>query len=85
MHPDCILPDPAPRCSLCGWEQRRAHPDPWVDVSSLPTDLDVFHLEDSVGHLLASERFVEVAQGCGVSDVVFTEVATAPPVKAPRG
>ncbi|WP_164020251.1 double-CXXCG motif protein [Pyxidicoccus trucidator] len=85
LHPDCYLPDPAPPCALCGREDVRVHPAPWVDAASLPTDLDVFRLEDNSMYILASERFVEVAQGCGVSDVVFTEVATAPPVKAPRG
>jgi hypothetical protein len=60
------------------------HPEPWVDASSLPTDLDVFRIEDTLMHILASERFVEIAQSLGASDVVIKEVATAPPARAAR-
>jgi hypothetical protein len=56
-----------------------------VDALSLPTDVDVFRLEDNPLRILATERFVEVARNCGVSDVVFTDVATAPPARASRG
>jgi uncharacterized double-CXXCG motif protein len=84
LHPDCILPDPAPPCAVCGRQSWAAHPDPWVDASSLPADLDVFRLEDAMMHILASERFVELANSLGASDVVFKEVATAPKGKAVR-
>jgi uncharacterized double-CXXCG motif protein len=78
LHPDCLLPRPPP-CGLCGRQDWRVPPDFWVESSSLPTDLDVFHLEDAVAHLLASERFVEVVLRLGTSDVLFREVQTAPP------
>ncbi|MFP2924823.1 double-CXXCG motif protein [Pyxidicoccus sp. 3LG] len=84
LHPDCILSSPVPPCALCGRDGRSVHPAPWLDAASLPTGLDVFHPEDAPMLILVSERFVEIAQGCGVSDVVFTEVATAPGDEASR-
>ncbi len=56
----------------------------WLDAESLPADLDVFRLEHAVTRFIASERFVEVAQSCGASDVVFKEVATEPPGQRAR-
>jgi uncharacterized double-CXXCG motif protein len=79
LHPDCFPPDRAPPCSLCGVQEWWMPKESWLDAASLPDDLDVFRLEDAVTRFIASERFVEVAQSCGPSDVVFKEVATEPP------
>lgn len=78
LHPDCVLPAPAPPCTLCGFKEPSVHPEPWVDAASMPTDLDVFRLEDAVMNFIVSERFIEIAKSCGASDVVFKDVATGP-------
>jgi len=78
LHPDCLPPDRGPPCPVCGVQDWWMPKEYWLDAASLPADLDVFRLEDALTRFLASERFVEVAQSCGVSDVVFKEAATEP-------
>ncbi|MBZ4416132.1 double-CXXCG motif protein [Myxococcus sp. RHSTA-1-4] len=85
LHADGRFPPPAPPCSVCGWQDLSAYFSSRVEVSSFPADLDVFYLRDAPLHILATERFVEIAQSCGPSDVVFKEVETEPPGKHARG
>ncbi|NMO17603.1 hypothetical protein HPC49_18305 [Pyxidicoccus fallax] len=80
LYPDGRFPPPpALPCSVCGWQDLSAYFSSRVELSSLPADLDVFHLVDAPLRILATERFVEIAQSCGASDVVFKEVETEPP------
>lgn len=75
FHPDCLPPDrppPCPKCERRGWKLPES---PLLRADSLPTDLDVFRLEDFLTLIVASERFVEAARRLGYEeDLVFREL-----------
>lgn len=75
VHPDCLPPDPPPRCETCG-RRPISRPRPLIlDLASLPTDLDIFRLADFMTAIVVTERFVEAVQRLGCEDIKFTELA----------
>lgn len=75
MHPDCLPTDRPPPCTKCGRRGWRRPDDLILSAASLPTDLDVFRLEDFLTTIIASERFVETVRRLGYEqDIVFREL-----------
>ncbi|NNC21501.1 hypothetical protein HJC22_37920 [Corallococcus exiguus] len=74
LHPDCIGEWKTPACELCGKpESFSLPPKRWLLRSSIPEGIDVFGIEGANPRVV-SERFVEVLQRLGPSDVHYQEL-----------
>ncbi|XXF77581.1 double-CXXCG motif protein [Myxococcaceae bacterium GXIMD 01537] len=73
LHPDCLPRDPRPDCARCGGGGVTFPDAPLLDASSLPSDRDLFRLQDA-GTLVASERFVEATRRLGLDGLAFEEL-----------
>lgn len=74
FHPDCLPPDRKPPCVKCGNESLTLPERFWLDVSSLPSDLDVFRFLAAPGFIIATERFVEAVRYLELDGVIFQEL-----------
>ena len=70
-HPDCLPPNPKPPCPRCGRRGLRLPDDLLLDLRTLPTDLDVFRLEDFSTVIVCTERFSETCRRLGLNGVAF--------------
>ncbi|MFP2931662.1 double-CXXCG motif protein [Pyxidicoccus sp. 3LG] len=74
LHPACFPQDLKPPCPTCGNPRDKRLPDPIIlDAATLPTDVDVFRLEEIPGYILVTERFVDAVAGLGLDGVKFQE------------
>ncbi|HEX8440916.1 double-CXXCG motif protein [Archangium sp.] len=75
-HPDCLPPDRKPPCPRCGRLGLSLPKELLLDMSTLPTDLDLFRLEDFSTVLVCTERFVEACQRLGLDGITFLPLPT---------
>jgi uncharacterized double-CXXCG motif protein len=79
VHPDCLPADrraPCTKCERKGWT-RPPESELILDAATLPTDLDLFRLEDFLTTIIATERFVEAVRRLGYEqDIAFRELLT---------
>jgi uncharacterized double-CXXCG motif protein len=75
-HPDCLPPDRKPPCSRCGRIGLKRPDDLLLDASTLPSDRDLFRLEDFSGVIVCTERFVDACKRLGLDGVAFHPVAS---------
>ncbi len=71
VHTDCLPPDRKPPCPRC---HRRGIPLPkdlLLDATTLPTELDLFRLEDFPTVVVCTKRFVEACQRLGLDGLAF--------------
>ncbi|RYZ40566.1 MAG: hypothetical protein EOO71_15615 [Myxococcaceae bacterium] len=78
LHEACLPAGRPPPCPTCGRQGFRMPSKRWLDVDSLPADLDIFRLENAVTLIIATERFVEALHTLGPSDVELLEVKAVP-------
>ena len=71
LHPDCLPPNRKPPCARCGRRGLTRPDDMLLDVSTIPTRLDVFRLEDFSTTIVCTERFVEACRHLGLDGVGF--------------
>nr|WP_255651501.1 double-CXXCG motif protein [Corallococcus sp. AS-1-12] len=75
LHPACIQDrDRVPTCDLCGRHGFSLPPERWLLGESIPTELDLFGVEDTT-RIVVSERFVDTVNRLGPSDVVYREIS----------
>jgi uncharacterized double-CXXCG motif protein len=75
-HPDCLPPGRKPPCSRCG-RNGLTLPNPLLlDAATLPTEMDVFRLEDFSTVVVCTERFVDACQRLGLDGVAFHPLPT---------
>ncbi|MHA7627707.1 SitI6 family double-CXXCG motif immunity protein [Corallococcus sp. M7] len=75
LHPACIQDrDRVPTCEYCGRNGFSLPPERWLLGASIPTDLDLFGVEDTT-RIVVSERFVDTVNRLGPSDVVYREIS----------
>jgi len=73
LHPAC-LPDLPPPCPKCERRGLKLPEEPILDAATLPRDLDLFRLADSM-QIIGTERFVEAVRRLGYElDLVFREL-----------
>jgi uncharacterized double-CXXCG motif protein len=73
LHPACLpeLPPPCPRCERRGLTLPE---EPILEAATLPRDLDLFRLADSM-QIIGTERFVEAVRRLGYEqDIAFIEL-----------
>ena len=73
-HPDCLPPQRKPPCPRCGRLGLRLPEELLLEASTLPTDRDLFRLEDFSGVIVCTERFAEACQRLGLDGVAFQPV-----------
>lgn len=71
VHPDCLPPDREPPCARCGRHGLSLPDDLILDVNTLPSDLDLFRLEDFSTVIVCTGRFVDACQRLGLDGVAF--------------
>ncbi|RKG61037.1 hypothetical protein D7X30_09080 [Corallococcus sp. AB011P] len=75
LHPACIQDrDRVPTCDYCGRHGFSLPPERWLLSASIPTDLDLFGVEETT-RIVVSERFVDTVNQLGPSDVVYREIS----------
>jgi uncharacterized double-CXXCG motif protein len=73
-HADCLPPDLEVPCPRCGYLSLTLPKDLLLDVSTLPSHLDVFRLEDFSTVLVCTERFAKACKRLKLDGVVFKPV-----------
>jgi uncharacterized double-CXXCG motif protein len=76
LHPKCLPPHRAPPCPRCGWEDISLPKEPLLDAATLPSDLDLFRLDDFSTVIVCTERFVEACQRLGLDGIIFLPLPT---------
>jgi uncharacterized double-CXXCG motif protein len=76
LHPNCLPPDMPPPCETCGRLAARLPEVPILDVTSLPTDLDLFRVGDFSTVVVGTERFMEAVHRLGLNGITFQELPT---------
>ncbi|AKI99336.1 Hypothetical protein AA314_00963 [Archangium gephyra] len=71
LHPDCLPPNRKPPCPRCGRRGLTRPDDMLLDASTLPTQSDLFRLEDFSTVIVCTERFVEACRRLGLDGVSF--------------
>jgi uncharacterized double-CXXCG motif protein len=71
LHPDCLPPDRKPPCPRCGRDGLTRPDDMLLDAATLPSDLDLFRLEDFYTTIVCTEGFVEAYRRLGLDGVSF--------------
>jgi uncharacterized double-CXXCG motif protein len=77
-HADCLPADRRPRCSRCGRFGLTLPNNLILDAATLPSDLDVFRLEDFATVIVCTERFVEACQRLELDGVAFHPLPMVP-------
>ncbi|HYO73239.1 MAG TPA: double-CXXCG motif protein [Archangium sp.] len=80
-HADCLPPDREPPCPRCGRVGLSLPKDLLLDASTLPSDLDVFRLEDFSTVIVCTERFAKACKRLELDGVVFNPVPISRPKK----
>jgi uncharacterized double-CXXCG motif protein len=75
-HPECMPPDRAPPCPRCGRDGASLPDNLLLDAATLPSDLDVFRLEDFPTVIVCTERFVEACRRLELDGVAFLPLPT---------
>jgi uncharacterized double-CXXCG motif protein len=70
-HPDCLPPDRKPTCPRCHRWGLTLPKDLLLDARTLPSDRDLFRLEDFSQVIVCTERFVDACQRLGFDGVTF--------------
>jgi uncharacterized double-CXXCG motif protein len=73
VYADCLPPKRKPPCSRCGRLGLTLPDDLVLDAATLPSDLDVFRLED-FSVVTCPQRFAEACKRLGLDGVVFHPV-----------
>jgi uncharacterized double-CXXCG motif protein len=76
---DCLPPDTPAPCTVCGLDGVVLPKHYWVELNSLPTDLDVFRLEQSPATIVVSERFADVVRRFEPNDITLRPLLTSRP------
>ncbi len=76
LHRDCIPPDVPPPCATCGRYGFRRPDEPILDLSSLPTDLDLFRVGNFATMVIGTERFMEAVRRLELDGITFRELPT---------
>ncbi|AFE03210.1 hypothetical protein COCOR_00011 [Corallococcus coralloides DSM 2259] len=74
LHRDCLPPDLAPPCPTCGHQYFRRPDDPILDGASLPTDRDLFRLDNFSTMIIGTGRFKDAVEQCGWTGISFREL-----------
>ena len=74
LHPDCLPPDRAAPCALCGRQGIRLPETLVLDAASLPPHADILRLTDFPTVMIGSERFVETVQRLQYAELDFIEL-----------
>jgi uncharacterized double-CXXCG motif protein len=77
LHPDCLPPNRKPPCPRCGRIGLTRPADMLLDATTLPSDLDLFRLEDFSTTIVCTERFVEACRRLGLDGVTFQPLRAA--------
>ena len=75
-HADCLPPGGKPPCARCGRRGLTLPDNLLLDAATLPSDLDVFRLEDFPTVIVCTERFVDACQRLGLDGVIFLPLPT---------
>ncbi|QRK08753.1 double-CXXCG motif protein [Archangium violaceum] len=70
-HPDCLPPERKPPCPRCHRMGLSLPEELLLDASTLPSDRDLFRLEDFSGVIVCTRRFVDACQRLGLDGVAF--------------
>ncbi|HZI07133.1 MAG TPA: double-CXXCG motif protein [Archangium sp.] len=76
LHPDCLPAGREPPCPRCGRDGTRRPDDLLLDASTLPSQLDLFRLEDFSSVTVCTKRFVDACKRLGLDGVVFHPLPT---------
>ncbi|HZH18290.1 MAG TPA: double-CXXCG motif protein [Archangium sp.] len=71
VHPDCLPSNRNPPCARCGQNRISLPRELLLDASTLPSQLDLFRLEDYSTEIICTERFVDTCKRLGLDGVVF--------------
>jgi uncharacterized double-CXXCG motif protein len=77
LHPDCLPPDCEPPCPRCGRRGVSLPKSLLLDATTLPSDLDLFRLEDHSTVIVCTERFVDACRRLGLDGLVFLPAPVA--------
>lgn len=72
VHPDCLPPDREPPCARCLRQGLSVPKNLLLEAATLPTDLDLFRLEDFPTVVVCTERFVEACTRLDLDGLAFT-------------
>jgi uncharacterized double-CXXCG motif protein len=76
LHPDCLPSNRKPPCSRCGRESLVLPKVRLLDASTIPSQLDLFRLEDFSTVIVCTERFVDACRRLELDGVVFHPLPT---------
>lgn len=71
LHADCLPPNREPRCTRCGRFGLTLPKNRLLDATTIPSQVDVFRLEDFSTVIVCTEHFVNVCQRLGLDGVTF--------------
>lgn len=74
LHPNCLPPNLEPPCPRCGRFGIRLPNKPVLDVTTIPSHVDVFRLEDMTTLIICTKRFADACKRLGLDGVVFNPV-----------
>jgi uncharacterized double-CXXCG motif protein len=74
FHPSCLPRERLPPCPRCGNDSLTMPETFWLDINSVPADLDVFRLKEAPGCIVATERLVEAVHSLKLDGVMFREL-----------
>ncbi|NNB97081.1 hypothetical protein HJC10_09520 [Corallococcus exiguus] len=74
LHRDCLPPGLAPPCPTCGHQYFRRPDDPILDGASLPTDRDLFRLDNFSTMIIGTDRFKDAVEQGGWTGISFREL-----------
>ncbi|GMU02734.1 hypothetical protein KH5H1_68540 [Corallococcus caeni] len=74
LHRDCLPPDLEPPCPTCGRQGFRRPEDPILDGASLPTDRDLFRLDNFSTMIIGTDRFKDAVEQGGWTGISFREL-----------
>ena len=70
-HPDCLPPTRNPPCSRCHRLGLSVPDELLLEARTLPSDRDLFRLEDFSGVIVCTERFVDACERLELDGVTF--------------
>ncbi|AEI63410.1 hypothetical protein LILAB_07485 [Corallococcus macrosporus] len=76
LHPDCIPAGTPPPCPTCGRHAFARPDEPILAAASLPTDVDVFRLENFATMIVGTERFVDAVKRLELPGIACRELPT---------
>lgn len=76
LHPDCLPPNRKPPCPRCRREGLSLPEVRLLDATTVPSQLDLFRLEDISTVIVCTGRFVDACQRLGLDGVTFIPLPT---------